>query len=51
MSRIAGIMSLADSSQTPIPWMLGTAFAILVVSIAASLLRPPAKEDEGGEAR
>lgn len=44
-------MLIMDLYKIPIPWMLGTVFAILAVSIAASLLRPPAKEDEGGEAR
>jgi len=44
-------MLIMDLYKIPIPWMLGTVFAILIVSIGASLLRPLAKEDKGGEAR
>ena len=38
---IGGKMLIMDLYKIPIPWMLGTVFAILAVSIAASLLRPP----------
>ena len=38
---IGGKMLIMDLYKIPIPWMLGTVFAILVVSIAASLLRSP----------
>jgi len=38
---IGGKMLIMDFCKIPIPWMLGTVFAILAVSIAASLLRPP----------
>jgi tellurite resistance protein TerC len=38
---IGGKMLIMDFYKIPIPWMLGTVFAILAVSIAASLLRPP----------
>ena len=48
---IGGKMLTVDLYKIPIPWMLGTVFAILIVSIGASLLRPLAKEDKGGEAR
>jgi tellurite resistance protein TerC len=34
-------MLIMDLYKIPIPWMLGTVFAILAISIAASLLRPP----------
>ena len=34
-------MLIMDLYKIPIPWMLGTVFAILALSIAASLLRPP----------
>lgn len=44
-------MLIMDLYKIPIPWMLGTVFAILAVSIVASLLRPPANEPKGGEAR
>ena len=44
-------MLLVDLYKIPIPGMLGTVFAILVVSIGASLLLPPVKADVGGEAR
>ncbi|MFM9883677.1 MAG: TerC/Alx family metal homeostasis membrane protein [Burkholderiales bacterium] len=39
-------MLLMDLYKIPIPWMLGTVFAILVVSIAASLLRPPPNQNK-----
>jgi tellurite resistance protein TerC len=38
---IGGKMLIMDLYKIPIPWMLGTVLVILVVSIAASLLRPP----------
>jgi len=38
---IGGKMLIMDLYKIPIPWMLGTVLAILAVSIAASLLRPP----------
>jgi tellurite resistance protein TerC len=44
-------MLVMDLYKIPIPWMLGTVFAILALSIAASLLRPPAGARKGGEAR
>ena len=44
-------MLIMDLYKIPIPWMLGTVFAILAVSIAASLLRPPAGARQGGEVR
>ncbi len=44
-------MLIMDLYKIPIPWMLGTVFAILALSVAASLLRPPANEQEGGETR
>ena len=37
--------------KIPIPWMLGTVFTILAVSIAASLLRPPGDARKGDGAR
>ena len=42
-------MLIMDLYKIPIPWMLGTVFAILAISIAASLLRPPAGARKGGE--
>jgi len=44
-------MLIMDLYKIPIPWMLGTVFAILALSIAASLLRPPAGARKGGEVR
>jgi tellurite resistance protein TerC len=44
-------MLIMDLYKIPIPWMLGTVFAILAVSIVASLLRSPANEQKGGETR
>ena len=44
-------MLIMDLYKIPIPWMLGTVFVLLLVSIGASLLRSPTKEDKGGEAR
>ena len=44
-------MLIMDLYKIPIPWMLGTVFAILAVSIAASLLRPPVGARKGGEVR
>jgi tellurite resistance protein TerC len=38
---IGGKMLIMDLYKIPIPWMLGTVLAILAVSVAASLLRPP----------
>ena len=44
-------MLIMDVYKIPIPWMLGTVFAILALSIAASLLRAPAGARNGGELR
>jgi len=44
-------MLMMDLYKIPIPWMLGTVFAILAVSIAASLMRPPGGAHKGGEVR
>ena len=44
-------MLIMDVYKIPIPWMLGTVFAILALSIAASLLRAPAGARKGGELR
>ncbi|MBE0615794.1 MAG: TerC family protein [Burkholderiales bacterium] len=44
-------MLIVDLYKIPIPGMLGTVFAILVVSIGASLLLPPARDRNSGEAR
>jgi len=41
-------MLIMDLYKIPIPWMLGTVFAILALSIAASLLRPPGDARKGG---
>ena len=43
-------MLIMDFYKIPIPWMLGTVFAILAVSIAASLLRPPGNAGKAGDA-
>ena len=44
-------MLIMDLYKIPIPWMLGTVFAILALSISASLLRPPRGARKGGEVR
>jgi tellurite resistance protein TerC len=44
-------MLIMDLYKIPIPWMLGTVFAILALSIAASLLHPAAGARKGGEFR
>ena len=44
-------MLIMDLYKIPIPWMLGTVFTVLVVSIGASLLRPPGGARKGGEVR
>ena len=40
-------MLIMDLYKIPIPWMLGTVFAILALSIAASLLRSASVSAEG----
>jgi len=42
-------MLIMDLYKIPIPWMLGTVFVILAVSIAASLLRPPGGASKSGD--
>jgi len=39
-----------DLYKIPIPWMLGTVFAILAISIMANLLRPAGDTRKGGDA-
>jgi tellurite resistance protein TerC len=48
---IGGKMLIMDLYKIPIPWMLGTVLAILAVSIAASLLRPPRSARSGDAAQ
>jgi len=43
-------MLIMDLYKIPIPWMLGTVFAILAISIMASLLRPAGDTRKGGDA-
>ena len=44
-------MLIMDLYKIQIPWVLGTIFAILALSIAASLLRPPVVAHKGGEVK
>jgi len=43
-------MLIMEFYKIPIPWMLGTVFAILAVSVAASLLRPSGNARKGDAA-
>jgi tellurite resistance protein TerC len=43
-------MLIMEFYKIPIPWMLGTVFAILAISVAASLLRPPGNARKGDAA-
>lgn len=47
---IGAKMLIMDFYKIPIPWMLGTVFAILAVSVTASLLRRPGDAHKGGDA-
>jgi tellurite resistance protein TerC len=44
-------MLIMDFYKIHIPWMLGTVFAILAISVAASLLRPAAAGERSDETR